>query len=404
MKRIKLTISDNWKPFAVISAVIAATIGIFIFRLTTLTQGVSEHELFYIQKVADNNVVALDVIRSAAWMPYNAVLLGLQFITNDSNVVFAVRGISVALGLIAVAAMYRLLKWWHSPRIAIIGTALFAFSTWMLMISRLATPDILYIMPIILMAGWLGTRNGHRALGMSVTMFSAAICLYIPGLIWVIIPALLLQRKAFLRQLRALSPGLMFSLMGITILLCVPLLVALSWPSNGITSLEAARGIMAIPSTAPDLSLVLKNLWETVIHLFISGGNDPALYVGKAPLVSFAVTIFFGLGLYDTIRHIRLDRSKILLISLVVGLILVSLGTITITVLLPVVFLIAISGIRHLLSDWLRIFPRNPVARTVGIAVVSVIVGLAVAYQLFAYFVAWPHTPATKAAFNRKIS
>jgi hypothetical protein len=55
-----------------------------------------------------------------------------------------------------------------------------------------------------------------------------------------------------------------------------------------------------------------------------------------------------------------------------------------------------------MLHAWLTVFPRNPVARTTGIALVSIVVVMAVSYHLTSYFVAWRYDPATLSAFRQK--
>ena len=78
-------------------------------------------------------------------------------------------------------------------------------------------------------------------------------------------------------------------------------------------------------------------------------------------------------------------------------------GAVTLSVLVPTLYLIVVAGIAYVLHFWLRMFPRNQLARGTGIAVVSLAVALACAYNLQQYFVAWPHNPDTAALYHYKL-
>jgi hypothetical protein len=52
------------------------------------------------------------------------------------------------------------------------------------------------------------------------------------------------------------------------------------------------------------------------------------------------------------------------------------------------------------MAQWFTVFPRNPIARGSGIAVICLMLFFSVLYQTRVYFVAWPHTTATRQAFD----
>jgi len=73
-----------------------------------------------------------------------------------------------------------------------------------------------------------------------------------------------------------------------------------------------------------------------------------------------------------------------------------------VAVVIPIVFIVVALGLVYLLDTWFAVFPNNPVARTVGMTMLSLAVIFACAYQLRRYFVAWPNSPDTKAVFTHK--
>jgi uncharacterized membrane protein (DUF485 family) len=71
--------------------------------------------------------------------------------------------------------------------------------------------------------------------------------------------------------------------------------------------------------------------------------------------------------------------------------------------LVPVVYLILTTGIAYMLHDWFKVFPNNPIARSVGIGVIAVAILLTSVYQTRSYFVAWRYSTETRQAFTAKL-
>src|SRR5690606_18724064 len=103
----------------------------------TLVPGLSEAELQTLNQSGDWHVILDNPINA----PYK--LLQLVLAKFDLVSPFTVRSISALCGLAAIGAFYYVLSRWHTSRIALLGTALFATSSWFLYYARLATPEIL---------------------------------------------------------------------------------------------------------------------------------------------------------------------------------------------------------------------------------------------------------------------
>jgi hypothetical protein len=83
------------------------------------------------------------------------------------------------------------------------------------------------------------------------------------------------------------------------------------------------------------------------------------------------------------------------------GFVLVGMGgPVGLSVLVPLAFVVAAAGIAYLLHEWLKVFPRNPLARGFGVALVTVAVLVSCVYNLRAYFVAWPAVDTTQTIFR----
>jgi hypothetical protein len=111
--------------------------------------------------------------------------------------------------------------------------------------------------------------------------------------------------------------------------------------------------------------------------------------------------VAFGVYWYFFLR--RLDRTKLLLGGLVGGAILSALSIDALPILLPFIYLLAGAGMTLLLQQWFTVFPRNPLARNIGVGLIAVLLAFVGYYHMHRYFVAWPHTPETKQAYSLRI-
>jgi hypothetical protein len=70
---------------------------------------------------------------------------------------------------------------------------------------------------------------------------------------------------------------------------------------------------------------------------------------------------------------------------------------------LPFVYLIVAAGIGFMLQQWFRVFPRNPIARTLGASLITIAVISSSGYNLTHYFIAWAKAPETQSTFSRHL-
>jgi hypothetical protein len=85
------------------------------------------------------------------------------------------------------------------------------------------------------------------------------------------------------------------------------------------------------------------------------------------------------------------------------GLLLVGLGgPVGLSLLVPLLYVWAAAGIAYLTREWLQVFPNNPLARSLGLGLIVLAVGLGCIYNLRAYFVAWPHNQTTRVTFQSR--
>jgi hypothetical protein len=122
-------------------------------------------------------------------------------------------------------------------------------------------------------------------------------------------------------------------------------------------------------------------------------------------MLDIFASVMFLYGLIVLVKQHKLDRFWTILGSLGLSIAWISLGgnQANLIIILPFIYLLAGIGIQNILNQWIEVFPRNPIARNVGYAVLIGTVFLASNYQCQRYFNAWANNNKTKAVFNQQL-
>jgi hypothetical protein len=152
---------------------------------------------------------------------------------------------------------------------------------------------------------------------------------------------------------------------------------------------------LGLPASWPMPLDILKNILLIPYHLAVSGEARPEMWLGRAAVLDvFSVTAFI-VGSWLYLKRIRLLRTPIILSILAVGVGLIGLGQGSLTLILPFIYLVIAAGVGHLLGEWLHVFPRNPIARGIGMGLLGVVLLLVLGYHLRHYFIGFPEARAT---------
>lgn len=393
MKKIKAWVIVMWRPilaFCAVTLIIASILG---FRLGTLTGGVSSPEQRYISSVNTIN----DVVKHPVYFMHKLPVYALKKL--DINNLAYFRAISAVFATMAVVSCFFILREWYTDRVAILGTWLFLTSAWILHTGRLATPEssFLLLMPTLWAVVWLYNTTLHKTAWFVLSLLCAA-SFYIPGFGWLIIASAIWRHKSIWKELKQI-PVWFRIFCGFTALLTLfPLILAsVSSPND----LLLAAGL---PSKLPTIYTLFQNLISIPMNLLLNGPNDPVRWLGRIPLLDVFSTAMLALGIYSIRFHLKLARAQILIFSSILfGLLITSGGPLTITALMPAVYFLIAGGLAFMLQQWFVVFPRNPIARSIGTTLISLSVILVSFYHISHYFIAWPGAPATKARFNHSL-
>lgn len=306
---------------------------------------------------------------------------------------------SVLLAVLFISIMYWLLRRWYNYRLALFGTILLMTAPWLLHMGRLATGTIVFplamAMVLALVALWHQQQRSKWLL--YGTALTVAILLYVPGILWLLIWGGIVERRNIMTSLRngrwhsavAVLAGLVF---------LVPLVHML------VENWHTYRALLGLPTVWPSIINFGEQFLLTWKYLFISGYDSPLYNLSTLALVNLLVTIGFAVGLYLYSQHPKATRTRQLTGFWIIGTLLIALGgPVPIQLLLPLVFVLAVGGLGYLLHLWLKVFPRNPIARGLGIGLMGLLIAFAVAYNVRNYYVAWPNNIETRAIFKQPL-
>jgi hypothetical protein len=214
-------------------------------------------------------------------------------------------------------------------------------------------------------------------------------------MVWFIVAGVLWQFKSidhmFKQNLWAVSAGGLILLSAL-----VPLGIAIYHHP------EVAKVLAGLPATGwPQPLHVVHELALVPYNLFVHGAIAQDRWLGNVPVLDVLTAAMFLLGGYLHLRYLKLKRVQLSIAVLVVGSILISLGgAVTLTLIVPFIYIIAAVGIGFMIDRWLAVFPRNGLAQGAGYTLIGLAMLSASVYSFTHYFVAWPQAKATRMIYT----
>lgn len=380
------------------SVLVTALLAVYTYKQQSLIPGLNTYEQEAVQQLNNYKYPW----RNSIDAPFTttAKILTLTGIGN----VRAVRLTSALLMVMSIVMFYQLLRnWLLSPGKALVGTTLFATSSWALVLGRGGHTVVAGIF-FLLLIFTLSTRlyfTTHPFLDWLLFIAAVSLSLYTPLIVWLVFLAFVIymlnirqkQRTVPLKTWHKLIVG------SLGTLLVIPLLISFILDKSYVLTLLGVDGlVISIPT------LVL-NAGSIVASIFFINTTTSPIGLGRLPLLDIFSLFMFLLGTYYFERRLSLKRSKLLFGGLAMGIIICSLSefnVMRVSLLLPLVYIFISAGIHESISRWLAVFPRNPIARTVGIIVISIALGFTSFYHLSRTFIARPGNPQTRSLYTVK--
>ncbi|HWT55530.1 MAG TPA: hypothetical protein VN031_00695 [Candidatus Microsaccharimonas sp.] len=392
-KRLRQYVRAHWRLLVGIIVGTLAVCGLMLFQLGSITGGLSSSEV--------RQATFSSSWRHIADNPLNAPLTVVQWviltlIPHHGNTV--TRAASPIFGVLALAAFAYILRRWYGVRSAVYGSVIFGLCSWFFHASRYAGPDVLYMwaIPTLLAILIAWDRHHEQKKVAYLALAGLAVLSYIPGMIWFVLAIFVLQPHILLDSWQAAKTVVArLALLLLPLVLLLPLIVAF------VGSSSLLRTWIGLPAHFGSAESVGRGLLHSVSFFVYKGPATPELWLVRAPILNFFATVLAVLGALFYAKHMQAPRTRLLATFFVIGALLFALsGPVTISILVPLMYLLVAAGFGYLLHEWLQVFPRNPLARAVGFSLLGIAVVLACAYEFKSYYIAWPHNPATEAAFH----
>ncbi len=393
MSRSRKLILTTWRPLLLYGVALAYLVVLLTHNLGSLPAGLSTAELQNLNAMGNWH----SFLTNPFYAPHGLLLFVLQVLGVKSLLAF--RSVSVLWALVCVLLFFSTLRIWFSKRVAVLGTVLLASSTWFLILARTMTPEIMQTSLVALLAvgGWLRYSRA-RIVPLLIGATLVAVLCYIPGMIWFILLAAMWQRRAIKSALEEAPFVVVMAATFWLILLIAPLLYGM------VRNPHLLQTWAGLPTYFQGAGTMLRNAINIPSALFFRAPLKPGLWVGRLPLLDIFSAVMFMLGVYNFLFLRKLDRAKVLLGIAVLTTILITLGgQVTLTVLLPAVYIMVASGIDLLLNQWFSVFPRNPLARGLGMAIMVSLVVATCAYHITRYYRAFLLSPTTKEVYSRNL-
>ena len=304
-------------------------------------------------------------------LPYH-ILQRVSFMLFGVSIV-SIKLPSILLGIATAVGFFLLARTWFRRNVAIISTLLAVCSAQFLFLIQDGTSDIMYsflTIWILFAATYVTRKKLFGTFWKVLTGALMATALYTPLGIYLVLAVL---TTAFFHPhirytiLRFSRPRLWIGVI-LGIVSIVPLVYASVIDKTVLfTLLGLPQGDLRIKDNLVEIASLLFGVFPDIdSHMM-------------RPIYSLGLLLICAVGVYKLLTYKHTARSYITLSLSVLMLPLIVFNPDRITYLLPLILLFTALGIATLITDWYKLFPRNPYARIAGLVPLAVLV-IGVAY------------------------
>lgn len=391
MKRVRTYLVLHWQAILTTLVVVGSLGFLLFFQIGSLTNfRLSPLETETIASAASLRVI----LDNSLYLPLKLLLYVLGFIPMDA--VF-LRIASSFIGVLTALYFYVILRKLHTKRVTALAIILFVTSSWFLQTARVITPVIMVLYSVtslIFLSLWLP----HVKYTKTAFLFAAVVAgslIYTPGFLPLLLVIVAIRPKKIRELWQKVPKALVPVGIVLFIVMAAPLIYSLIFGTLSI------RTYLGIPLVIEPVEWI-KRLLIIPAYLFARGPLQPVFNVARLPLLDIFTTILAVLGAYSYYYQRRLSRTGMLVILTGFGCVMIALnGPLWLPLLLPIVYILMAMGIAVLLQKWFTVFPRNPLARSIGIVLLCLALASISVYHVTRYFVAWPNTAASRATFDQ---
>lgn len=370
-------------------------IGLLIFAALYVPDGLSQSEM---DAAVTSDSLSLN-------SPGELVIANAPFylLQKASLVLFGVSNLSIKLpslilSLFSAIGLIFLLRRWFKPGIAVLASVIAITTGQFLLVAQTGSIGILYLFwPILLLllATFVAKRKKPRTLWKIVFFIAAAISLYTPLSLYILIA--LGSAVALHPHLRYLFKQLSKIKLLAGFVVAALVIAPLGWriahdPGFGLK-------LLGIPSQWPNLLANLHQLANEYFGFILGGSTDMMI-----PVFGMASMALIIIGIYQTAKSRATVQSYLVITwSLCLLPVLIINPSHTNILFVPLVLLIA-TGLQTLLDKWYKLFPLNPYARVAGLLPLVVLVLVLVTSGIDRYVYGYHYSPTAVQGFSQDLT
>ncbi|HET7529259.1 MAG TPA: glycosyltransferase family 39 protein [Candidatus Saccharimonadales bacterium] len=322
-------------------------------------------------------------------LPHKLVLFGVSKLSTNLTVL---RLASYIAGIIFAISFYKLSKGLFGKMVGFLSTMIFCLSPFFVIPGRRVSASILLFAPVAIMAlyAWF-IRTEKKSAAWLALMIAAGLLAYTPGIILWMIGAAVIYRKKLAESIQLVPAWMVGAGTTVFLLLLIPAIVSIFHDWRSVETYLLVPAHWAAPLT------ILKNFGLMIMALFIQTPHNDVLMLGRLPVldvIQTALVVFGSFALWIAAPKKVYAYVAAMLFAVAVAAVnndtkLLFLG------LAPMGLLMA-AGLRYLYVEWRAVFPRNPIAKSLALLCMVVLVAVQLLYGLRYSLQAWPDTQATK--------
>ncbi len=390
-KRLKGFLYRWYRP--VLGAFLIFTVCFYLFgwKLGSLPAGFSPEE-----KVAIAASSSIDnIVNNPVNAPHKVPQYAIQKTLGDSPL--QMRAVSVFYGILAVFCFYLVIKWWFKYKVALVSTLLFATCPWLVINSRSATATIMLLSSLAIITAylWLQSSNKHHDSALIVMALAGSLSLYIPGVFWITLVGVIVAKRPLSKFYKQASSIVRYSLPLLVAMLVTPLVYA------SIINPDILKELLLVPEQLLNpLESIVAIIWAGLGIIWRTRDSMPTT-LGNLPILNAFEVVLLIIGSFWMLTEVKRRRTYWIFGSILLTILVVGLGhkEQELLLILPAIYIIIAGGLHFMYKEWFRVFPRNPLAKWVGIGVISIAVGISLIYSVRYSLIAWPNSPETSSYY-----
>ncbi|NCU37902.1 hypothetical protein EOL96_02485 [Candidatus Saccharibacteria bacterium] len=326
-------------------------------------------------------------------LPYH-VLQRVGFILFGVST-FTIKLPSIILGIATIIGLFFLVRTWFRRNIAILATVIAATSTQFLFLLQDGTPNIMFsflTIWLLFAATYVTRKKTFGTFWKVLTGVLMATALYTPLGVYLVIAVL--TTTFFHPHIRHLVLRFSRPRLWIGIALGVVSIIPLIYAS--ILDPSTLQILLGFP-TEGGVNLS-ENLATLGLSLFGFAAHSEGYML--RPVYSLGLFLLMSVGLYKLITYKYTARSYVTLVLSAMLIPLIVINPLHVTHLFPLASLMIALGLATLITNWYKLFPRNPYARVAGLIPLSILVLGIIFSGITRYASSYLHNPAVLSDYS----